>query len=50
MGVIDILIEGKALAAHFNFMHQKLLTKTDLLDRYYSLALDTVCKNPLIPL
>ncbi|KMU86910.1 hypothetical protein CIHG_04849 [Coccidioides immitis H538.4] len=44
-----ILIEGKALAAHFNFMHQGALTKTDLLDRYYSYALDKVCKQPFIP-
>ncbi|EFW17380.1 hypothetical protein D8B26_000109 [Coccidioides posadasii str. Silveira] len=44
-----ILIEGKALAAHFNFMHQGALTKTDLLDRYYSYALDKVCKRPFIP-
>ncbi|KAI1921700.1 hypothetical protein LOZ58_004233 [Ophidiomyces ophidiicola] len=43
-----ILIEGRALAAHYNFMHQKLLTKTDLLDRYFSYALDQVCKQPFV--
>ncbi|WEW60143.1 hypothetical protein PRK78_005628 [Emydomyces testavorans] len=46
--VIDVLVEGKALAAHFNFAHQWNLTRTDLLDRYHSYAMDQICKKPFI--
>ncbi|KAH8691888.1 hypothetical protein BGW36DRAFT_400048 [Talaromyces proteolyticus] len=38
-----ILIEGTALAAHFNYMHQGGVTTTDLLERYTSLAAEEVC-------
>ncbi|EED17367.1 conserved hypothetical protein [Talaromyces stipitatus ATCC 10500] len=41
-----ILIEGTALAAHFNFMHQDGVPTTDLLARYKSLAADQACLAP----
>jgi hypothetical protein len=40
---IAILIEGTALAAHFNYMHQGGVATTDLLERYTSLAAEKVC-------
>jgi len=41
-----ILIEGTALAAHFNFMHQGGVPTTDLLSRYKSLAAENACLAP----
>ncbi|KUL85880.1 hypothetical protein ZTR_06373 [Talaromyces verruculosus] len=41
-----ILIEGTALAAHFNFQHQGGVTTTDLLSRYKSLAAEQACLVP----
>ncbi|PGH16569.1 hypothetical protein AJ79_01675 [Helicocarpus griseus UAMH5409] len=38
-----ILIEGNALAAHYNFYHQGGLTSTDLLERYTMYAKENVC-------
>jgi hypothetical protein len=42
--VIDILVEGRALVAHFSFAHQGDLAKTDLLDRYHDLATENGCR------
>jgi hypothetical protein len=44
--VAAILIEGTALAAHFNFQHQGGVTTTDLLSRYKSLAAEQACLVP----
>ncbi|ODH13809.1 hypothetical protein ACO22_06883 [Paracoccidioides brasiliensis] len=44
-----VLVEGRALAAHFNFMHQANLTSTDLLSRYNAYAKEMVCKPPPKP-
>ncbi|EEH03157.1 conserved hypothetical protein [Histoplasma capsulatum G186AR] len=40
-----VLIEGKALAAHFNFMHQHKITATDLLSRYNLYANEFICRH-----
>jgi hypothetical protein len=47
--VLAILIEGTALAAHFNFMHQAGVATTDLLARYKSLAAEKACLVPSPP-
>ncbi|EEQ91386.1 hypothetical protein, variant 2 [Blastomyces dermatitidis ER-3] len=39
-----VLIEGRALAAHFNFMHQGGVPSTDLLSRYNEYAHEYICK------
>ncbi|EEA23726.1 conserved hypothetical protein [Talaromyces marneffei ATCC 18224] len=41
-----VLIEGTALAAHFNFQHQGGVATTDLLSRYKSLAAERACLVP----
>lgn len=41
-----VLIEGTALAAHFNFQHQGGVASTDLLSRYNSLAAERACLAP----
>ncbi|EEP81319.1 predicted protein [Uncinocarpus reesii 1704] len=44
----NVLIEGNALVSHFNFKHQDALSKTDLLDRYYSYASENICVQPFL--
>ncbi|OAX78936.1 hypothetical protein ACJ72_06750 [Emergomyces africanus] len=40
-----VLVEGKALAAHYSYMAQGGLDSTDLLSRYTSYAHENICKH-----
>lgn len=37
------MIQGDALAAHYQYMDQKQLESTDILKRYHSIAKDKYC-------